>query len=342
MSWETALGAVFISGVLFIILTFLKIRQMIVDAVPDCLKYAIGAGIGLFIALIGFKEAGLVVNNPGGLLQLGDFHHPAVWVSLAGIFLTLILLLRKVKGAILIGILGATLLALMLKLVHFEGMVSLPPSIRPTLFKFDLSGALRLDPIIILVLLFMVMFDTIGTLIGVGSQAGLLKNGKLPRSTRALFADAAGTTIGASLGTSTIVCYIESASGVREGGRTGLTAFFVGLCFLGAIFFSPLAKLIGGGIPLSNGQILHPITAPALILVGSMMMRGIRQIQWEDEAEAIPSFLVLVGIPFTFSIADGIALGFISYPIAQWVRGRRVPLLTWLLAIFFILRYVLG
>jgi AGZA family xanthine/uracil permease-like MFS transporter len=313
---------------------------MIVDAVPDCLKYAIGAGIGLFIALIGFKDAGFVVNNPGGLIQLGDFHQPAVWVSLTGLFLTLILLLKRVKGAILIGILGTTLLALILKLIHFEGIVSLPPSLRPTLFKFDLWGALRLDPIIILVLLFMVMFDTIGTLIGVGNQAGLLKNGKLPRSTQALFADAAGTTIGASLGTSTMVCYIESASGVREGGRTGLTAFFVGLFFLAAIFFSPLAKLIGGGIPLPDGHVIHPITAPALILVGSMMMKGIRQIEWDNEAQAIPSFLVLAGIPFTFSIADGLSLGFISYPVAQWVKGQRAPFLTWVLALFFILRYI--
>jgi AGZA family xanthine/uracil permease-like MFS transporter len=315
---------------------------MIVDAVPDCLKYAIGAGIGLFIALIGFKEAGLAVNNPGGLIQLGDFRQPAVWIGIAGILLTLILLLRRIKGAILIGILGTTLLALLLKLIHFEGIVSLPPSIRPTFLKFDLLGAIHLDFVIIVLLLFMVMFDTIGTLIGVGSQAGLLKDGKIPKVSQALLADAAGTTLGASLGTSSIVCYIESAAGVREGGRTGLTAFVVGLCFLGSIFFAPLAKLIGGGISLSNGQVLHPITAPALILVGSMMLKGIRQIQWDDEADAIPSFLVLVGIPFTFSIADGIALGLITYPIAQIVRGRRVPLFTWILALFFILRYVLG
>lgn len=341
VSWQTALGAVFLSGILFMFLTFLRVRELVIDAVPDCLKHAIAAGIGLFIALIGMKDAGIVVDNPAGLIQLGSLKHPAVLLSLAGILVTMAFLIRRIKGAILIGILISTVLAVVLKLTHFEGIVSAPPSIEPTFLKLDIAGALRLDPAIILLLLFMVMFDTLGTLIGVSTQANLLRDGRLPRATQALFSDAAGTTAGALLGTSTVTCYIESAAGVQAGGRTGLTVFFTGIFFLVAIFFYPLVQLIGGGVKLDDATVLHPITAPALVVVGCMMMQSIRRIDWDNAADALPSFLIIAGIPFTFSIADGIALGLIAYPAAQAVRGKRAPWLTWLLAAFFVLRFLL-
>lgn len=344
VSWEKALGMVFISGVVFMLLSVFKVREMVISAVPASLKHGIAVGIGLFIALIGLSDAGIVVKNPGGLVMRGDFAEPAVILAIFGIIIIGILQVRKVKGAILIGMIATTMVGILSGILQFKGIVSRPPSIEPTLFKFDLSGMLNWNHIVlILTFLYMVLFDTVGTLIGVSSQAGLLKaDGTLPRASRALFSDAVGTTIGAACGVSTVTSYVESVAGVKCGGRTGLTAVVVALFFVAAIFFYPLVDMISGGVTVATGGILHPVTAPALIVVGSMMMWGVTQIEWGDISESLPAFLTIILIPFTFSIAEGVACGFIVYPIVKLFggRGREVSWLVYILAIIFILRYV--
>lgn len=341
--WQTALGMVFVSGVIFMLLSIFKVRELVVNAVPDCLKQAIAVGIGLFIALIGFVEAGLVVKNPGGILQRGDFSSPAVLLGIFGILIIAVLMARKIKGAILLGILATTVVGILTGIVKYCGTCSMPPAIDPTLFKFDLKGLMKVEYIVpTLTFLYMVMFDTIGTLIGVASQAGLMKNGRLPRVSRALFADAAATTVGAVCGTSTVTAYIESVTGVKAGGRTGLTAIVIAILFLCSMFFFPLVQMVGGGVTLQDGTILQPITSPALIIVGALMMWGVKNIAWDDYTEAVPAFLTMLSIPLTFSIADGIAIGFISYPIIKALSGqaKNISWLVYVLAIIFILRYM--
>ncbi len=341
--WEKALGIVFISGVLFILLTFFKIRAMVVNAVPDSLKHAIPVGIGLFISLIGMYNAGIVVSNPSAILRLGDFTQPKVLLSIFGIIFTAVLLARGVRGAILIGIVVNICIAVAAGFLTYGGVVQMPPSIAPTFFKMDVLGALELKYVVaILVFLYMALFDTVGTLIGVTSQAGIMKDGKIPRVSRALMADAVATTAGAALGTSTTLAYIESASGVKVGGRTGLTAVVVGLLFIAAIFFYPLVKMVSAGTQLPNGLTVNPVTSPAMILVGAMMMSAIKNIDWDDYFDAIPAFLVIVAIPFSSSIADGIAVGFISYPVIKLFggRAREVGAFVYVLAVLFILRYI--
>jgi AGZA family xanthine/uracil permease-like MFS transporter len=265
------------------------------------------------------------------------------------LLLTSALLVLKVKGAILFGLLATTLVGLPFGLVSYHGLVSAPPSLGPVLLKVDLAGLLDLAMLpVVVIFLFMVLFDTIGTLVGVGQQAGLMKDGKLERAGRALLSDAVGTTAGALLGTSTVSSYIESAAGVAAGARTGLASLVTGALFLLALFFAPLVQMVGGGVETAPGVFLHPITAPVMILVGSMMVRGVREIPWEDPAEALPAFLVVLGVPLTYSIADGLALGFIAYPLLKLCAGkaRAVPALVYVMAALlggvFVMKALLG
>lgn len=329
LTWQQALGAVMLAGVFFIAITLTGLRAKMVNSIPDSLKRGIAAGIGLFITLIGLEYSGLIAGDRATLVRLGDFSQPATLASVLGLLLLIVLLAFNVRGAILLGILATTAIAAGFGLVHFHGIFSTQIQLAPTFLKFDLSGLLALSPsklgAAVFVLFYLALFDTIGTLVGVGQQAGLVKDGKLPRAGRALFADAVGTTIGAGLGTSTITCYIESAAGVSDGARTGLANMVTGGLLLGAMFFSPLASMIGGGVQIGAGKdssLLYPTLAPALIVVGSMMLKAVREFNWDDPTEYLPAFLVLVGIPLTFSIADGIAFGLIAYSVAKAATGR--------------------
>jgi AGZA family xanthine/uracil permease-like MFS transporter len=344
VSWEIALAAVFVSGVVFFLLTFLRIREMIIDAVPASLKHAIAVGIGLFIAFLGLSGAGIVEKSElGGLLKLGDLSRAPTLVACAGLLLTVVLLARRVKGAILIGILFATALAWATGLVHWHGAIAPPPSLSPTFLRLDLGGLLDAAMIpVVVIFLFMAVFDAIGTLIGVSDQAGLLRDGKLPRATPALLADSSGTVVGSLLGTSTVTAYLESATGVEAGARTGLANMVTGGLFLLVLFFSPIVRMVGGGVTLADGTILSPMTAPALIVVGALMTRNILKIDWSDLTESFPAFLVMVGIPFCNSIADGIAFGFIVYPAFKLLAGRprEASALVYALGILFLARYL--
>ncbi|MFA6002771.1 MAG: NCS2 family permease [Elusimicrobiota bacterium] len=342
VAWPQALALVFISGLVFLALTLTRVRELLVDSVPPALKLGIAAGIGLFVTLIGFKEAGLIVANAPTLVKLGPIGSPPVLLSIFGLALTAGLMARKARGAILIGMLATAGLGAVLGLVKFNGIFSAPPSLAPTLFQLDLAGIWNWQSLpIVLIFLFMTLFDTLGTLVGVSVQAGLIKDGKLPRAPRALLCDAIATTAGSCLGTSTVSSYIESATGVAQGGRTGLTAVTVGALFLLSLFFAPLVQAVSGAIALGPNEFIHPVTAPALILVGSLMIGAVRGIAWDDFTEALPAFLTLAAIPFTFNIADGIAAGFIAYPLTKACagRGKEASPLLWGLAVLFMLRY---
>jgi AGZA family xanthine/uracil permease-like MFS transporter len=349
LTWQTALGAVFVSGIVFFLLTFLHIREMIIDAIPASLKFAIPVGIGLFIALMGLKSAGIVVVPAAGSLPvMGDLSRAPTLIALTGLLVTVTLLARRIPGAILIGIVVATLLALSIGLVQWQGLMSPPPSLAPTFFAFDLGSMVDISVLLVVVVfLYMAIFDAIGTLIGIGEQAGFMKDGKLPRATPALMADSSGTVLGSVLGTSTVTAYIESATGVEAGARTGLANVVTGACFLLALFFAPFVRMVGGGVEVEGVGILNPLTAPALIVVGSFMVRNITKIDWSDMTEAFPAFLVSAGIPFTSSIADGIAFGFVSYPLIKLLtgRGKEVGTLVYILGVLFVgvfvIRYVL-
>jgi AGZA family xanthine/uracil permease-like MFS transporter len=346
LSWQSALAIVFLSGVLFSVLSLVKLREAVIDAMPSCLRNSIATGIGLFITLIGLIQSGIIKINTGTHLpQLGEIHRTEVLISIFGLLFMSILLAHGVKGSILIGIIFSTILALILGVVKFEGsIISLPEVKEPAFLKLDFSNFLDISFLVaVLVFLYMVLFDTVGTLIGVGQAAGLVgKDGKLPRAERALLSDALGTTFGALLGTSTVTAYIESASGVAVGGRTGLTPIFVAFFFLISLFFYPIVKLVGGGVEIQPGYILYPITAPALIIVGSMMVKPITNINWDEPTDAIPSFITMLGIPLTFSIADGIALGFTSYTIVKLLGGkaREINLIILILTLIFLARYI--
>ncbi len=344
VSWQIALGAVFISGVAFILLSAFRIREMVIEAVPQSLQHAIAAAIGVFIAFIGLQQAGIVVANSGSLVQLGDVRQPAVILSLAGLAITSVLLIRNVKGAILWGILSTAIIGLPFGLVKYYGIVSAPPSLSPTLLKMNITDVWRPELItVILIFLYMVLFDTVGTVIGVGAQAGYLKNGKMPRAGRVLMTDAVGTTLGAALGTSTVTSYIESTAGIAEGARTGLANMLTGALFLLALFFGPLAQMIGGGYQIAAGKFLYPVTAPVMVLVGCMMAKSLLKINWDDWSDAIPAFLTIIGMPLTYNIAHGLAFGFISYPLLKLLggKGKDVGRLMYVLGLLFILRYAL-
>jgi len=350
-SWQVALGVVFVSGVLFLLLSFFRVRETLLDALSPSMKNAIAVGIGLFIAFIGLQNAGLIVKSPAtGVTLNHHFGSPDLIVFFVGLFVAAALHARKVRGAILWGIASATVLAIVFKLAlpHLpeslatskevaesllvkrfalaDKLVATPPSLAPTFFQMDVRGALSLAMLpFVIVFLFMVLFDTVGTLVGVGEQAGFIKDNKLPRAKEAFIADALGTTAGACLGTSTVTSYIESATGVEAGGRTGLTSLTTAGLFLLALFFSPIIAMVGGYAPL---------TAPALVLVGAMMLRNVNKIEWDDPSESVPAFLTLLGIPLSYSIADGLALGFISYPVIKLLtgRGRTVHWILYVLA----------
>lgn len=345
LTWQTALGAVFVSGVAFFALTFLGVRERLIDAIPASLRHAIAAGIGLFIALIGMTGAGIVERPPaGGILHLGDLTRAPTLVACAGLAVTVALIARGVRGAMLWGIALATALAAALGLVRWQGLVAAPPSLAPTFLQLDLAGLLHPSAIpVVIVFLYMAVFDAIGTLVGIADQAGLFRDGRLPRVGRALMADSSGTVLGSLLGTATVTAYIESAAGVESGARTGLANLVTGACFLLALFFSPLARMIGGGVAGEGGAVLHPLTAPALIVVGCLMARTVVRIEWGDLTESFPAFLVMVGIPFTWSIADGIAFGFIAYPLLKLLAGRagEASPLLYVLGALFVLRYAL-
>ncbi len=332
-SWQVALGIVLISGVIFLILSLLHVRQAIIDAVSPSLKNGIAVGIGLLIAFIGFQNAGVIIKNPGtGVSFNSDILQANVLIFLAGLFLTAVLHVRGVRGAIVWGILFNTILALVAGQVKYEGIFGLPKE--HAIFQFDIVSALKYQFIpFIIVFLFMDMFDTMGTLIGVAEQAGFMVDNKLPGANKALVSDAVGTVVGACSGTSTVTSFIESSVGVEYGGRTGLASVATGFLFLFALFFTPLVGMVGKYLP---------ITAPALVIVGTMMMRNVQKIDWEDFSEAIPAFLIILGIPLSYNIHDGLAMGFIAYPLIKLCagKGKEVNWLIYVVAAVFILRYV--
>ncbi len=355
-SWQVALGAVFISGSVFILLSLLGAWDRLVAGVPDSLKHAIAVGIGLLIAFVGLQYAGLVVAEPTVLVQIGDLTSKPVVMALFGVALTAVLMALKVRGAILIGILATAALGIPLGVVQYQGILAAPPSIAPTLFKLDILGALQTGLVtVIFVFFFLDLFDTVGTLIGVSSQAGFLKDGKLPRSNQAMFSDAVGTVGGALLGTSTVTSYVESATGISQGARTGLANMFTSFLFLVALFFSPLAAMVGGeyaysvtslvgGESVTRQLLLRPVIAPPLIIVGFLMMKSVRHIQWDDLTEGIPAFLAIIFMPLTLSITEGIAFGFVSYSLLKLVtgKGRQVHWLIYVFSVLFIIKYIIS
>lgn len=312
-SWEVALGAVFISGFMFFLLSIFKIREWIINSIPMALRSAIAAGIGLFLALIALKNAGLVVDHPATLVALGDLTQPAPLLAALGFAIIVALAYRQVTGAVMIGILVITGISLIAGLSQASGIISAPPSLAPTYMQLDIRGALEIGMLsVIFAFLFVDLFDTSGTLIGVAQRANLVdENGKMPRLGRALMADSTATMAGAALGTSTTTSYIESAAGTAAGGRTGLTACVVALLFLLALFFSPLA----GAVPAFA-------TAPALLFVAVLMTGGLVQVNWDDLTEAAPVVITAIMMPLTFSIANGIALGFIAWTVIKVFAGR--------------------
>ncbi|KFZ37051.1 guanine permease [Shewanella mangrovi] len=312
-SWETALGAVFLSGCCFLILSLVRIREWIVNSIPMSLRMGIAAGIGLFLALIGLRSAGIVVDNPATLVGMGDLKAFPVAMSALGFFLIIAFVNRGYKAAVILSILTITLLGLLFGDVEYHGIVSAPPSLAPTFMKMDLSGVMDISMIsIVFAFLFVDLFDTSGTLVAVAHRAGLLKSdGSLPRLKRALTADSLATMAGAALGTSTTTSYIESTAGVSAGGRTGLTAVVVGLLFIAALFISPLAGMVPGYA-----------TAGTLFYVAILMMSSLLHVEWDDLTEAAPMVVAALVMPFTYSIANGIALGFISYAVIKLLCGR--------------------
>lgn len=334
-TWQVALGAVFISATLFFLLSIFRIREWIVNSIPLPLRSAIAAGIGLFLALIALKEAGLVVDNPATLVGLGDLHSPGPLLAVLGFFLIVALEARRVTGAVMIGILVVTAIAIGLGVTPFGGIVSMPPSLAPTFLELDIMGALDVGMIsVIFAFLFVDLFDNTGTLIGVAKRAGLMsKDGHLPKMGRALIADSAAAMGGSLLGTSTTTSYIESASGVAAGGRTGLTAIVVAGLFLLALFFAPLA----GTVPAFA-------TAPALLFVAVLMTSGLAEIDWDDITVAAPVVITALAMPLTFSIANGIAFGFIAWVVIKALAGRFKELNPALvvLAAIFIVKFAFG
>ena len=331
-TWQQALGAVFISGVLFIIVSLFRLRELIVNAIPRSLKFAISAGIGLFLAIIGLKNAGLIAAHPATFVTLGDIHQPGALLAVAGFLIIVTLEQRKVPGSIIIGILAVTLVSALAGLTPFSGIVAAPPSLMPTLLQLDIAGAFEKGLLVVILTFFMVeLFDASGTLIGVAHRAGLLdKDGKLPRLKKALLADSVAIVAGAGLGTSSTTAYIESAAGTTVGGRTGLTAVVVALLFLAALFFAPLA----GAVPAYA-------TAPALFFVAVLMARGLAEIDWDDLTETAPAVITAITMPFTFSIAHGIAFGFISYTVLKLLsgRGRELSPMVAIIAVLFVLKF---
>ena len=332
-SWQFALTAVFLEGIIFILLTISNLREKIVRAIPDTIQKAIGAGIGLFIAFLGLQNSGIVVNHDVTLVTLGDITQGPALLGLIGLLITGALLVYKVQGGLLLGIVATTLIGIPLGVTSFNGVFDTPPSIEPIFMQFNFEQIFTKDmAIVVFTFLFIDMFDTIGTLVGVSMKAGLMKDGKMTKMKKAFMADALGTTAGAMLGSCTITTFVESSSGVGVGGRTGLTAFTAAMCFLLSLFLAPFFLAVPGAA-----------TAPVLILVGLMMLSAVKDIDFEDYTEAIPAFICILFMPTTYSISEGIVLGVISYVLIHLVCGKHksVPFATILLAIIFVLKYIL-
>ena len=329
--WQTALAVVFFSGLLFLLLTLTQVREQIVNGIPDCLKYGTAAGIGLFIAFVGLRNAKIIVANSATFVGLGNFSDAQVQIATVGLILTAILMARKIGGAILIGIVAATIAGIFRGLSQWPSHIFSLPHPGGTLLKLDFAGAARLHLLdLIFVFFFVDLFDNVGTLVGVCEQGGFMREGKLPRASRALLADATGTMFGALTGTSTVTSYIESAAGVAAGARTGLGNLVIAGLFLAAMFCAPLVAAIPGYA-----------TAPALILVGALMCESVANVQWSDFSEAFPAFLTIVATPLTFSVATGLSLGLISYTLVKVGAGkhREISPLIWVLTLLFLLRY---
>jgi len=343
--WQVALGAVAIAGLLFIATAGIGLRERVISAIPRSLRHAITVGIGLLIAMIGLQWSGIIVDAPGTLVALGPLSSTPVLLAVGTLAVTAVLMARGVRAAILIGMGASTLVALVAGMVQFEGVVAAPPSLAPTFLQLDILGALSPSLIdVVFVFFLLALFDSIGTLIGLANRIGLVQeDGTVPRVRQALLADAAGTVVGAGLGTSTVTAYIESSTGVAAGGRTGLAAVVTAALFLLALFFYPLVGMVGSGYAVGDGRVLYPIVAPALVLVGVMMMEGVREVSWDDLTEAIPGFLAIITMPLAFSITDGIAFGFIAYAILKPATGRARELdwLTYVFAVLFLIRYAL-
>ncbi len=334
-SWQSALGAVFFSGCIFVLLSLFKVREWIINSIPGSLKLGIAAGIGLFLALIGLKNAGIIVDNPATLVGLGDVTSLQVGLAMLGFFLIIGMAARGMRGAVMIGILIVTGLGVAFGDIQYQGIVSAPPSIMPTFMQLDIAGAFNIGMLsVIFAFLFVDLFDTSGTLIAVAQRAKLLdEKGRLPRLGRALLADSSASIAGSVLGTSTTTSYVESAAGVAVGGRSGLTAVVTGLMFIAALLFSPLA-----------GMVPAYATAGALVYVAVLMMGQLSHLHWDDITEAVPAVVVLVMMPFTFSIAHGIAFGFISFVAVKLLAGRasEVSPIVWALAALFALKFAFG
>lgn len=334
-SWQFALTAVFIEGIIFIILSLFKVREAIFNAIPINLKKGVSVGIGLFIALIGLSNAGIIQTGDGTILGLGNITSRGPLLSLIGLIIMGVLLAKKVKGALFFGIIITTIIGIPMGVTPLpEGFVKLPTSLQNVAFKFEWSSIFTFDMLIVLfTFLFVDIFDTVGTLVGVASKANMLdEKGKLPKVSQALFADAVGTTVGACLGTSTVTTYVESASGVAEGGKTGLTSFTTAIMFLLALFFSPIFSIIPG-----------EATAPALVLVGLFMMSPIKEIDLSDYTEAIPAFLTIIMMPFAYSIAEGIVFGIVSYVVLKLITGKYkdISIVMFILSILFIIKEIM-
>jgi AGZA family xanthine/uracil permease-like MFS transporter len=331
-SWQVALGCVFLSGIIFFIISVLPIREWIVNAIPKSLKMAIAAGIGLFLALIALKNAGVVIGNPATLMTHGELNSFPVVMATLGFVLIVALEYRRVMGGVIIGILAVTIVAIALGRQKFGGIFDVPPSIAPVFLQMDLAGALNVGLVtVVFAFLFVDLFDNTGTLIALAHRGGFMRpDGTVPRLHGALMADSSAAMIGAAVGTSTTTSYIESASGINAGGRTGLTAFVVGLLFLLALFVSPLA-----------GSIPSYATAPALLYVACLMARGLVEVEWDDITEAAPAVITALAMPFTFSIAEGIAFGFISYALIKLATGRYRDIhpAVGILAVLFVIKY---
>ncbi|MBQ8606890.1 MAG: NCS2 family permease [Bacteroidaceae bacterium] len=333
-SWQFALTAVFLEGLVFILLTVTNLREKIVDVIPDTLKNAISAGIGLYIAFIGLKSAGIIVNNEATLVSLGNLASGSALLGVIGIVLTSVLLVKNIKGALLFGILGTTLIGIPMGVTNFDGVFSIPPSIEPIFLKFEWNQILSKDMVIIVfTLLFVDLFDCIGTVIGVTSRAGMIRaDGKIPKLKEVFMVDSVSTAAGAVMGTSTVAVYVESAAGVNEGGRSGLTSVITGACFLLALFFAPLFLASPAAA-----------TTPVLALVGLMMMGSVLKVNFTDYSEAIPAFICILFMPLSYSISDGIVLGHLSYIFINLCSGnyKKVSLGMYILAAFFLLNFLL-
>ncbi len=333
-TWQFALAAVFLEGIIFIILTATNLRKKIVEAIPLTLRHAIGVGIGLFICFIGLQNARIIIAHDSTLVRMGNITSAPVLLSFIGLLVTSVLLVKKVRGALLYGILSTAVIGIPMGVTHFDGILSTPPSIMPIFCKFEWNQIFVKDMVpVVFTLLFVDMFDTIGTIISVTTKAGMVdKNGKIPRLKQAFMVDAISTTVGSLLGTSTVTTLVESASGVEEGGRSGLTAFVIAICFLLSLFFAPLFL-----------SIPKEATAPILILVGVMMMASVLKIDFADYSECIPAFICIIFMPFAYSISDGIMLGMISYVLINLIagKGKKLTIGMYLLAVILALKLLM-